>query len=152
MPWISNHKHRIEEKLTKSSRSPSKVVGLRPADLWEGISNTGWDVEIHLFDDAMFECVHWCMMIRSYTYHQHDMIIFQNVSVCDHKCQIHHRSSILLLVKIEWQVCSSDGLNVCLSLWMLLAGYRSLHSTNHHPNMYPSNGYKPICFLGQRIQ
>ena len=35
MPWISNHKHKIKEKSTKSSRSSSKVVGLRPADLWE---------------------------------------------------------------------------------------------------------------------
>ena len=33
--WISNHKHKIEEKSTKSSRSSSKVVGLGPADLWE---------------------------------------------------------------------------------------------------------------------
>ena len=35
MPWISNHKHKIKEKSTKSSRSSSKVVGLGPADLWE---------------------------------------------------------------------------------------------------------------------
>ena len=35
MPWISNHEHKIKEKLTKSSRSSSKVVGLGPADLWE---------------------------------------------------------------------------------------------------------------------
>ena len=35
MPWISNHKHKIEEKSTKSSRSSSKVVGLGLADLWE---------------------------------------------------------------------------------------------------------------------
>ena len=35
MPWITNHKHKIEEKSTKSSRSSSKVVGLGPADLWE---------------------------------------------------------------------------------------------------------------------
>ena len=35
MPWISNHKHKIKEKSTNSSRSSSKVVGLGPADLWE---------------------------------------------------------------------------------------------------------------------
>ena len=35
MPWISNHKHKIEVKSTKSSRSSSKVVGLGLADLWE---------------------------------------------------------------------------------------------------------------------
>ena len=35
MPWISNHKHKIEEKSTKSSRSSHKVVGLGLADLWE---------------------------------------------------------------------------------------------------------------------
>ena len=35
MLWISNHKHKIEEKSTKSSQSSSKVVGLGPADLWE---------------------------------------------------------------------------------------------------------------------
>ena len=33
--WISNHKHRIEEKSTNSSRSSSKVVGHGLADLWE---------------------------------------------------------------------------------------------------------------------
>ena len=31
MSWISNHKHKIEEKWTKSSWSSSKVVGLGPA-------------------------------------------------------------------------------------------------------------------------
>ena len=35
-----------------------------------------------------------------------------------------------------WQVCSSDGLSVCLSVclsgWTLLAGYRSHRLTNHH--------------------
>ena len=35
MPWIWNHKHKIEEKSTKSSWASSKVVGLRPADLWK---------------------------------------------------------------------------------------------------------------------
>ena len=35
MPWITNYKHKIEEKSTKSSQSSSKVVGLGPADLWE---------------------------------------------------------------------------------------------------------------------
>ena len=35
MSWISNHKHKIEEKSTKSSRSSFKVVGLGPTDLWE---------------------------------------------------------------------------------------------------------------------
>ena len=35
MPWISNHKHKIEEKSTKSSQSSFKVVGLGLADLWE---------------------------------------------------------------------------------------------------------------------
>ena len=35
MAWISNHKHKIEEKSTKSSQSSSKVVGLGLADLWE---------------------------------------------------------------------------------------------------------------------
>ena len=35
MPWISHHKHKIEEKSTKSFRSSSKVVGLGLADLWE---------------------------------------------------------------------------------------------------------------------
>ena len=34
MPWISNHKPKIEEK-SKSSRTSSKVVGLGLADLWE---------------------------------------------------------------------------------------------------------------------
>ena len=37
MPWIANHKHKIEEKSTKSFRSSSKLVGLGPADR---ISNT----------------------------------------------------------------------------------------------------------------
>ena len=35
MPWISNHKHEIEEKSLKGSRSSSKVVGLGPADQCE---------------------------------------------------------------------------------------------------------------------
>ena len=35
MAWISNHKHEIEEKSTKISRSSSKVVGIRLVDLWE---------------------------------------------------------------------------------------------------------------------
>ena len=35
MAWISNHKHKIEEKSTKIFRSSSKVVGFGPADLWE---------------------------------------------------------------------------------------------------------------------
>ena len=35
MAWISNHKHKIKEKSTKSSRSSSKVVGLGLMDLWE---------------------------------------------------------------------------------------------------------------------
>ena len=35
MLWNSNHKHKIEEKSTKSSQSSSKVVSLGPADLWE---------------------------------------------------------------------------------------------------------------------
>ena len=35
MPSISNHKYKIEEKSTQSSRSSSKVVGLGPVDLWE---------------------------------------------------------------------------------------------------------------------
>ena len=35
MPWISNHKHQIEEKSTKSSWSSSKVVSLGLVDLWE---------------------------------------------------------------------------------------------------------------------
>ena len=35
MAWITNDKHKIEEKSTKSSRSSSKVVGLGLADLWE---------------------------------------------------------------------------------------------------------------------
>ena len=35
MLWISNHKHEIEEKSTKSSQSSSKIVGLGPANLWE---------------------------------------------------------------------------------------------------------------------
>ena len=34
MPWILNHKHKIEEKSTKSSQS-SKDVSLGLADLWE---------------------------------------------------------------------------------------------------------------------
>ena len=33
-PWISNHKHKIEDKSTNSSRSSSKVVGLGLVDLW----------------------------------------------------------------------------------------------------------------------
>ena len=36
MSWISNHKHKIEEKSTKSSQSSSKVVSRGPV----GISNT----------------------------------------------------------------------------------------------------------------
>ena len=32
MPWIPNHKHKIEEKSTKNSQSSSKVVGLGLAD------------------------------------------------------------------------------------------------------------------------
>ena len=36
MAWISNHKHEIKEKSTKSYQSSSKVVGLGPV----GISNT----------------------------------------------------------------------------------------------------------------
>ena len=35
MPWISNHKHAIEEKSTKSSRSSSKIASLGSADLWK---------------------------------------------------------------------------------------------------------------------
>ena len=35
MPWISNHKHKIEEKSTKSSHSSSKVVGLGLVDWCE---------------------------------------------------------------------------------------------------------------------
>ena len=35
MPWISNQKHKIEEKSSKSSQSSSKVAGLGPVDLWE---------------------------------------------------------------------------------------------------------------------
>ena len=35
MAWISNDKHKTEEKSIKSSRSSSKVVGLGLADLWE---------------------------------------------------------------------------------------------------------------------
>ena len=35
MPWISNHKHEIEEKSTKCSLFSSEVVDLRLADLWE---------------------------------------------------------------------------------------------------------------------
>ena len=35
MPWITNHKQKIKEKSTKSSRSSSKVVGLGLADLRE---------------------------------------------------------------------------------------------------------------------
>ena len=35
MPWMPKHKHKIKEKITKSSWSSSKVVGLGPADLWE---------------------------------------------------------------------------------------------------------------------
>ena len=35
MPWNTNHKHKIEEKSTKSSWSSSKVVSYGPADLWE---------------------------------------------------------------------------------------------------------------------
>ena len=35
MAWISNNKHKIEEKSRKSSRSSSKVVGLALADPWE---------------------------------------------------------------------------------------------------------------------
>ena len=35
MHWFLNYKHKLEEKSTKSSRSSSKVVGLRLADLWE---------------------------------------------------------------------------------------------------------------------
>ena len=35
MSWISNHKHKIEEKPTKKSQSSCKVVGLGPVDLWE---------------------------------------------------------------------------------------------------------------------
>ena len=42
MPWITNHKHKIEEKSTKSSRSSSKVVGLGPADLWEFPTLISW--------------------------------------------------------------------------------------------------------------
>ena len=34
MPSISNHKHKIVEKSTKSSQSSSRVVSLGPADLW----------------------------------------------------------------------------------------------------------------------
>ena len=40
MPWISNHKHKIEEKSTESSQFSSKDVSLRLADLAVGISNT----------------------------------------------------------------------------------------------------------------
>ena len=39
MAWISNHKHKIEEKSTKSSRSSYKVVGLGLGEP-VGISNT----------------------------------------------------------------------------------------------------------------
>ena len=35
MPWISNHKHEIEEKSTKISQSSSKVVYLGLADMWQ---------------------------------------------------------------------------------------------------------------------
>ena len=35
MAWISNLKHKIEEKSTKSSWFSSKVVGLGLVDLWE---------------------------------------------------------------------------------------------------------------------
>ena len=35
MAWISNHKQKIEEKLTKRSRFTSKVFGIGLADLWE---------------------------------------------------------------------------------------------------------------------
>ena len=42
MPWISNHKHKIEEKSTKSSQSSSKVVGLGLAGLWEFPTLIDW--------------------------------------------------------------------------------------------------------------
>ena len=41
MAWISHHKHKIEEKSTKSSRSSSKVVGLGLANLWEFLTLGG---------------------------------------------------------------------------------------------------------------
>ena len=37
MPWISNHKYKIEEKSTKSSRASSKVVGLHKFPMLRGI-------------------------------------------------------------------------------------------------------------------
>ena len=50
MPWISNDKHKTEEKSTKSSRSSSKVVGLGLADLWElptliGVYKNNWGTQ-----------------------------------------------------------------------------------------------------------
>ena len=35
MPWIWNHKHKIEEKSRKSTWSSPKVVGLERAEMWE---------------------------------------------------------------------------------------------------------------------
>ena len=60
-----------------------------------------------------------------------------------------------------WQVCSSDGLSVCLSVRLfvclsglrLLAGYRSHHLTNHHqtwPKCVSWSSLEPLYYLGQR--
>ena len=41
MPWISNHKHTIEEKSTKSSRSSSKFVSSRMARISKLVTTYG---------------------------------------------------------------------------------------------------------------
>ena len=60
MPWISNHKHKVKEKSTKSSRSSSKVVGLKPMDLLQFPTlYTYYKIPTQLFSERLLQYVIW---------------------------------------------------------------------------------------------
>ena len=59
MSWISNHKHKIEEKSTKSSQSSSKVVSRGPV----GISNTATVNALDISTAVLYQTIDISYMI-----------------------------------------------------------------------------------------
>ena len=102
MALISNYKHKIEEKSTKSSQSFFKVVGLGLADLWEFPTLLRSHKGIIIYNSEQMLCI-------KYTLHLCDKLSSWAITVWCHYNVVKY---IMILHKVlQWLVTDTPYLN-----------------------------------------
>ena len=102
MPWILNHKHKIEEKSTKSSWFSSKFIGLGLAD---------WHEFPTLHPNALsifvpMSAYHWQDPLEQFKNFIKIQLLDSRISTCSYHAQFCHHPS----PKGE---CGAQGVEVC---------------------------------------